>query len=82
MWYKVCDTYLDTVVAGRHTTALDLHIGWWMCEFAFGVGSGAFVALELPAYFQLQPTRIFPIQKVIHVHHSHVSDVFVTATAK
>lgn len=53
--------YLNTVVAGCYPAVLDLDVGWWMCEFTLSVRPGAFVPLKLPAYLQLQPSRIFSI---------------------
>ncbi|CAG9567059.1 unnamed protein product [Danaus chrysippus] len=40
-----------------------------MCELALGVRSRALIPLELSAYFELQPTRVFTVQKAVHVHH-------------
>jgi hypothetical protein len=42
---------LDTIVASRDATILDLDVGGWMCKFTFGVRSGALVPLELSADF-------------------------------
>lgn len=40
-----------------------------MSELAFGVWSRALIPLELPAYFELQPARVFAVQEAIHVYH-------------
>lgn len=64
---------LDAVVAGGDTSVLHLDVGWWMCELALCIRSGAFVPLELPADLQLQPTGILPVQQIVHVNHGHFS---------
>jgi hypothetical protein len=48
---KNTNSYLDTIVASRDATILDLDVGGWMCKFTFGVRSGALVPLELSADF-------------------------------
>lgn len=68
---RVKSSYLDAVVASRDTTILDLNIGGGMCKFAFCIRSGALVPLELSAYFQLKPTGIFAVEKVVHINHCH-----------
>lgn len=65
-------THLDTVVARSNSPALNLHIGWGMCKLAFSVRPRALASLELPAYFKLQPTRVLPVQEVVHIDHCHV----------
>lgn len=40
-----------------------------MGELAFGVGPRALIPLEFAAHFELEPTRVFAIEEVIHVHH-------------
>lgn len=42
-----------------------------MRELALRVGSGALVALELPADLKLEPSRVFAVEQIVHVHHSH-----------
>jgi len=42
-----------------------------MGELALGVWPCAFVALELAADFKLQPPRVFAVDEVVHVDHSH-----------
>lgn len=46
-WEK--STYLDTVVAGRHPSVLDLDVRRGMCELALGVWPRTLVPLEFPA---------------------------------
>lgn len=42
-----------------------------MGELAFGVRSGALVALELAAYLKLQPARVLAVQQVVDVDDGH-----------
>lgn len=63
--------YLDTVVAGSDAAVLDLDVGGRVRELALRVGSGALVALELPADLELEPSRVLAVEQIVHVHHSH-----------
>lgn len=68
-------THLDAVVACSHSTILNLHIGGWVCKFAFCIRTWTFITLKLPAHFQLEPSRIFSIQQIRHANHcSHKCD--------
>jgi len=46
---------LDAVVAGGDSTILHLHVGRGVSKLTLGVGTRAFVPLELPAHLQLEP---------------------------
>ena len=71
-WGK-CPTvsYLNTVVAGCHSTVLDLDIGGWVGELAVGVRAGALLPLVLPAHLELQPAGVLLVQEGRHVEHCH-----------
>lgn len=69
---EISDIYLDTVVASCDPSILHLHIRWWMRELAFRVWSGALVALKFSADFQLEPSGILTVEKVVHVDHCHL----------
>lgn len=56
------DTYLNTVVTRGDASILYFNVGRRMGELALGVRSGAFVALVLAAYLQLQPAGVLSVQ--------------------
>lgn len=66
------NTYLNGVVASSDTSILHFHVDRRMRKLAFGVRPSAFVALKLTTHFQLKPTRIFHVHKV--VYHGHNFD--------
>lgn len=76
-WFLPVTSALDTVVTRRYTAVLNFHVGGGMCELAFGIRSGALVPLKFSADLQLQPARIFTIQQIIHVDHSHLIFCFL-----
>ena len=61
-------SYLNAVVAGDDTSILHLDVSWRMGEFAFGIGSRTFGALELAANIQLEPAWIFGINHIIKIN--------------
>ncbi len=64
-------SYLNTVIAGRHPSVLDLDVGGRMGELAVGVGPGTLLSLILPAYLELQPAGVLLVEEGRHVEHRH-----------
>lgn len=60
---------LNRVIAGGDASVLDLDVWWRMGKLALGVWPSALVPLELAAHLQLEPPRVFHVEKIIEVHH-------------
>ena len=64
-------SYLNTVIAGSHSSVLDLDVGGRMGELAVGVGASALLPLIFPAHLELEPAGVLLVQEGRHVEHRH-----------
>lgn len=63
---------LDRVITCSNSSILNFDVRRWMCELAFSIWSGAFIALELSTHLELEPTRVLHIEEIIDVDHCHI----------
>lgn len=70
-WFLAVTPTLNTVIAGRHSSVLDLDVGGRMGELAVGVGASALLPLILPAHLELEPAGVLLVQEGRHVEHRH-----------
>ena len=64
-------SYLNTVVAGRHSPILHLDVGGRVGELAVGVWAGALLPLILAAHLELEPAGVLLVEEGRHVEHRH-----------